>query len=167
MTVAGSNSATISSVDDLEPVGQADQLVEVGRDEQHREPGRAGGPQVVPDGRLGADVDAPGRVGGDEQLRLTAHLPAHDELLLVAARQGGGEDVDPGRAHVVVADDALGVGAGALAVDPPAPDVDLLGHVAEDPVLPEGCLQEQAVAVPVFGDVADRRRRGGAASSSR
>src|SRR6266498_2196629 len=42
---------------DLDRVGQADQLVEVGGHEQHREAVVAGGADVVPDGGLRADVD--------------------------------------------------------------------------------------------------------------
>ena len=49
---------------------------------------------VVPDRRLRADVDAAGRVRGDQHLRLVAHLPADDELLLVAAGQRAGRHVD-------------------------------------------------------------------------
>ena len=62
---------------------------------------------------LGADVDAAGRVRGDQQDRVAAHLAADDELLLVAARERPGGGVDAGRADVVLLDDALGVLAGA------------------------------------------------------
>src|SRR5690606_40290188 len=46
---------------------------------------------------------------------------------------------------------------GGLGVQPDALGVGLLRDVAEDAVLPEGGLQEQAVAVAVLGDVADRK----------
>ena len=49
---------------------------------------------VVPDRRLGADVDAAGRVRGDQQHRVAAHLAADDELLLVAAGQRARGGVD-------------------------------------------------------------------------
>ena len=48
-------------------VGEADQLVEVGGDQQHRQALAPGAPDVVPDRGLGADVDAAGRVRGDQQ----------------------------------------------------------------------------------------------------
>ena len=72
----------------------------------------------VPDRRLRADVDAAGRVGGDQHRGLRHHLPADDELLLVAARERVGGDVGAGRAHVEAVDDLLGPSPGALAVDP-------------------------------------------------
>ena len=46
-------------------VGQTDQLVEIGGDQQRGEPGGPCGPDVVPDLGLRSDVDAAGRVGGD------------------------------------------------------------------------------------------------------
>ena len=64
---------------------------------------------------LRADVDAAGRVGGDEQDRVAAHLAADDELLLVAAGQRAGGDVDRRGAHVVLLDDPLGVAPCAAA----------------------------------------------------
>ena len=51
-------------------------------------PSRRAVADVVPDRGLGADVHAAGRVGGDEHLRVAAHLAADDQLLLVAAGQG-------------------------------------------------------------------------------
>ena len=65
-------------------------------------PSRAGVAHVVPDRGLGADVDAAGRVRGDQQPRVAAHLAADDQLLLVAAGQRDGGDVDAGRADVVL-----------------------------------------------------------------
>ena len=121
VTVAGSTCATsrprsiTCSVSDM-----PDQLFEVGGDQQHGQTAGARVAQVLPDGRLGADVDAPRGVGGDQHRGLAAHLPADDELLLVATGQRERRYVDAGGAHVVRADDALGVVTGALAVDPAA-----------------------------------------------
>src|SRR3546814_2656809 len=72
--------------------------------------GQAGGTgiaELVPDGGLRTHVDAAGGVGGDEHLRLGFHLPADDQLLLVAAGERVGGHLDPGRAHVVVGHDGL------------------------------------------------------------
>src|SRR5690606_27893755 len=145
----------LAVVDDAEGVGQADQLVEVGRDQQDGQSLAAGLADVVPDRGLRADVHTAGGVGGDQEARLVAHLAADDQLLLVAAGQGGRGDVDARGADVVRLDDAAGVLLGGLGVQPDALGVGLLGDVAEDAVLPEGGLQEQAVAVAVLGDVAD------------
>lgn len=142
-------------VHDPQRVGEADQLVEVGGDQQDRQPLAAGLADLVPDLRLRADVDAARRVGGDEQLGVVAHLAADDQLLLVAAGERGGGHVDAGRAHVVLGDDPLGVAAGRARVEEGTLGVGGLGDVAEDAVLPERGVQEQAVAVAVLGDVAD------------
>ena len=104
VTVSGSKSPDEASAqDDPDRVGQADQLLEVGRDEQDREAVASGPLELVPDRRLGADVDAAGRVCGDEHLGLATHLAADDELLLVAAGQRAGGHVDRRGADVVLA----------------------------------------------------------------
>lgn len=81
-----------------------------------------------------------------------AHLAADDQLLLVAAGERGRGDLDAGGAHVVLAHDPLGVGAGRLEVEEDALAVGALGDVAEDAVLPERGLQQQSVPVAVLGD---------------
>ena len=105
----------------LDRVGQADQLVEVGGDQQHGEPGAASLADVVPDLRLGADVDAAGRVGGDS--RTGSPLISRPTMNFCwlppeSADRGG---VDAGGADVVLVDDPLGVGARAAAVDASQP----------------------------------------------
>lgn len=107
---------------------------------------------LVPDLRLCADVHTPGGVGGDQQLGVVAHLAADDQLLLVAAGERGGGDPDAGRADVVLAHDALGVGARGLEVEEGALAVGPLGDVTQHAVLPERRVQEKAVPVPVLGD---------------
>src|SRR5262249_1655975 len=142
-------------VDDTQGVRQADQLVQVGGDQQHGQALATGLADAVPDLRLGADVHTTGGVGGDQELRVVAHLAADDQLLLVAAGQRGRGDGDAGGTGVVLLDDPAGVGLGALGVQPEALGVGLLGDVPEDAVLPEGGLQQQALAVAVLGDVAE------------
>ena len=60
-------------------------------------------------------------VGGHHHLGLAPHLPADDELLLVAARQRAGGDVDRGGADVVLLDDLLGLRPCGAGVDQRAP----------------------------------------------
>ena len=62
---------------DQQPVGQPDQLLEVGRHQQGGQPRGPGVAEVVPDRGLGAHVDAPGRVVGEQDLRPrpSAHGP--------------------------------------------------------------------------------------------
>ncbi|CAM5740625.1 hypothetical protein SHIRM173S_01137 [Streptomyces hirsutus] len=127
-------------VDHPEGVGQADQLVQVGGDQQDGEALAARLPDVVPDRGLRADVHTAGGVGGDQEAGPAADLTADDQLLLVASGQGGGGDVDAGGAHVVLLDDAPGVLRAAFGLQPEALGVGLLGDVAEDAVFPEGVL---------------------------
>src|SRR6478672_4387212 len=58
--------------DDADGVGQADELLEVGRDEQDTEAVATGRLDVVPDRGLRADVDAARRVRGNEDARVAA-----------------------------------------------------------------------------------------------
>ena len=96
-----------------------------------------------------------GRVGGEQHVRVGAHLAADDELLLVATGQRGGEHVDGRRAYVVGVDDPLGVLLRALEVEQRAAGVGRLGLVAEHPVLPQRRLEQQPVPGAVLGDVGD------------
>ena len=86
---------------------------------------------------LRADVDAAGRVGGDEHPRLAAHLAADHQLLLVAAGQREGGHVDAGGAHAVLPHDARGVLPAGLAVDPRTAAPGPARLVAQHAVLPE------------------------------
>src|SRR5947209_370458 len=82
--------AALSEDDD--PGAHGDEVAEVGRRHDHRQPvTREPGDQLI-DGDARADVDPGGRLGQDEQLRVSGQAARHDDLLLVAAAQGG----DPG-----------------------------------------------------------------------
>ena len=163
VTVSGSKSAAQRAAQDHpDRVGQADQLLEVGGDEQHaRGPPRRARlmwSQIA----AWAPTSTP-RVGWAARSTFgsCAHLAADDELLLVAAGERAAGDEDRRRPDVVLLDDPLGLGLGRLGVDEAAgADVGRLGLVAEDDVLPERRLEEHPVAVPVLGDVARPRPRG-------
>ena len=77
----------LAAVDDRDPVGQLEDLVELGRHEQDRGPGVALGDRLLVDELDAADVEAAGRLVEDEQLQVAAELAGDDDLLLVAARQ--------------------------------------------------------------------------------
>ena len=143
------------SQDDADRVGQADQFVEVGGDEQHGKTFAACVLDVIPDRGLRADVDTARRVRGDEDARCVRHLAPEDELLLVAARQRPGGHVDARRAHVVLADDALRVLLRRAGREAPALARGGLSLVAEHAVLPQRRTEKQRVTVTVLGDVAD------------
>ncbi len=73
--------------DDDQAIGEFEQFVEFFADDEHRAAGIAQRQQLAADLRRGADVDAPGRLGDDQHLRIGVDLAADDELLQVAARQ--------------------------------------------------------------------------------
>ena len=76
--------------DDDEAVADLEQLVELLADDEDGAAGVAQREQLAADLRRRADVDAPGRLRDDEQLRAGVDLAADDELLQVAARQALG-----------------------------------------------------------------------------
>ncbi len=123
-------------------------------------PSRAGlrgcGPRSPPGRRRrrrGSGARRSARIG------LAAHLPADDELLLVAAGQRGRRATSmPGVRTSYCVDDPLGVRRGRRPRSIHGPlTLGACGLVAEDPVLPERRLEQQPVPVPVLGDVADAR----------
>src|SRR5690606_39325950 len=81
------------------------------------------------------------------------HLPAHDELLLVATGEGVRRWVPAGSPPVDLGHDLLGPLPGALPIDPAPLGVRRLGLVAEGGVLPEGRGQEETLTVPILRDV--------------
>ena len=89
-------------------------------------------------------------------LGLAAHLPADDELLLVAAGQRGRGHVDAGRADVVLRRRCARCPCARPSRSIHGPlTFGACGLVAEDAVLPQRRLEQQALPVPVLGDVAD------------
>ena len=142
--------------DHLDRVGQADQLVQVGRDQQHRQavaPGRRGcGPRSPPGRRRrrrGSGATAMSTLGSPLISRPTMSfcwLPPDSE----AARTSM-----PGvRTSYSSTIRWVSLRAPARSIQTPV-DVRRLGLVAEDPVLPQRRLEQQAVPVPVLRDVAD------------
>ena len=70
-------------------VADALDLLEIGRDQEHRHALLQRQLQQVIDLRLGADVDADRRLLQDEQLDLRLHPAGDDDLLLIAAAERG------------------------------------------------------------------------------
>ena len=94
-----------ADIDDRQPVGEHQQLVEILRDDQ--DGGAVGGErdQRLMDRGRGAGIDAPGRLRDDQHARVLQDLAADHELLQVAARQAARQRVDAGRADVELLDD--------------------------------------------------------------
>ena len=154
--------------DDLDPVGEADQLVEVGRDQQHRQAVAAGRLDVLPDRGLGADVDAAGRVRGDQQ------RPGRRSSRGRRSASAGCRRTAPGRAcrcracaRRTRATMRSVSRAGTAAVDPRPAGARGPGLVAEDAVLPERARRAAGRAGGGPRGCRRRRPRGGARVSQR
>jgi len=69
------------------PVSQPEDLLDLGGDQEHAHPLGGEADEQVIDGALGTDVDAAGRLVGDQHARAGHEHPGKQNLLLVAARQ--------------------------------------------------------------------------------
>ena len=88
-----SRTATSSpAVHHADPVGELEDLVELGRDEQDRRARVALGDRLLVDELDAAHVEAAGRLVEDQEPQVAAELARHDRLLLVAAGQRAGGD---------------------------------------------------------------------------
>ena len=113
--VQGADDASVA--DDEHAVAQPDELVAVGRRDEH---GHAVGNGVLDD-RVhlvaGADVDALRRLVEQQHLRLQPEAAPDHHLLLVAARQGGDRRLGAGGDDAEPLDPARRLGALGAAVD--------------------------------------------------
>ena len=148
-----------------QPVGQADQLLEVGRDEQRGQAGRTGR-------RAGCPRSPPGR---RRRRRASGGRRAAPSGSLVISRPTISfcwlppESVNAGTSMPGVRTSnsvtiCVGPIADRAAVDEPALDERGAALVAEQHVLPQRERQHHAVALAVLGDVADAGLAGGRAS---
>src|SRR2546423_1798558 len=103
----------------------------------------------------GADVDATGRLGGEQHLERAAHLAGDDDLLLVAAGQrtrGEHRIVGPNVERLNLPPRVL-----EYAVEIEAHAVREMMLLAEDQVLSHGIVEDQAALVAVFRNVRQSR----------
>jgi hypothetical protein len=147
--------------EDQHPVAEPFQLPGIGGDDDHAGPSVGGLAQDAVDLGPGADVDALGRLLGQQQRRLLVQQrPGQQHLLLVAAGQAehigfNGRCLD----RQVLALGLGGPGLGARPDDPPAAE---LAERGDHGVLPHRERAEQALAEPVGGQVDHARiQRGG------
>ena len=105
--------AGIGLADDLavehheDAVGQRADFVELDRDQQDGLAGIAHLDDLVVDELDGADIDAARRLADDQHVGIALHLAGQNDLLLVAAGEIGGLEIDIGRADVELLDMAL------------------------------------------------------------
>ena len=129
-----------AAVQHADPVGEGEDLVELGRHQQHGRPGVAHLDDATVDELDRPDVEPAGGLGDDEQPGLARQLAGDDDLLLVAPGQRGDRGVDARRAHVVALHQL-----GRLLVD--------LAGLADEPA------GERLVAVGVEHQVVGHRER--------
>ena len=129
-------------------IGEGEQLVEVLGDQQDTATGLAQPAQLVVDVGVGADVEAAGRLGGDEGAGLAGQRPGEEHLLQVAAGQPADGVVGLG-ADVEVGDQPPGVLAHPVALGEPVPPEAV--EVLEHEVLLDGQPRNHAAAA-ILGD---------------
>ena len=94
-----------AAVEHTDPVGERQDLVEFGRDEQDRGSPVAEFDDLLVDELDRPDVEAAGRLGDDEHLDVAGQLAGDDHLLLVAARERFDGHLDPRCPHVELVDE--------------------------------------------------------------
>src|SRR5215467_4575678 len=137
-----------------DPPAQLDELVEVRR---NNDCSGALVHQVADDradvlGRL--EVKAVRRLMEDHDLRVERKLPGQQELLRVAAGQGPGPGVQPGRADVERLHHCARLGVDTPPVDPPPLPERRLTDALEEDVERDPQVADDALAEPVIGHVA-------------
>ena len=101
------------------------------------------------------DVDAAGRLGGDQHLQRPGELPRDDDLLLVAAGQRRHRRLGGLGADVELLDPVVGVRRDRVELErEPAGELVVAVEV-EDEVLADAERADEAVVGAVLGDVAD------------
>ena len=128
-------------------------LVELGRDQQHRPPLGLLLEDLAPDELDRADVEAPRRLCGEQQLRIGLELASEDQLLLIAARQRASRRLDAAGPDVELRDQPLGEFL-HLPDEQHAPAAGELGVVVppEHGVLPERHVEHEPLVVAILGD---------------
>src|SRR5215469_1234599 len=140
-----------------DPVGEGVDLVELGGHDDYRRPFIPLRDDLLVYELDRADVQASGRLAGQQQLDLAPHLPGDDDLLLVPARQCSGGSGDRSGADVVVSDAALRGSADRLEVERYSARVGRLVIDIEHEVFRDREVAHQAVLLPVFRHVPDAR----------
>ena len=157
VVAAGALADDAAGVEHEDAVAEVGQLVEVLGHQQHGGVLRRRLADPVVDELGRRDVQAPGRVVQDEEAGPVREGPRQDHALDVAAGEGGGRSRGSGRLDRVGADGLLGVPTGGRPVHEGALAEPHAALGAEHQVLHDARRRQDAVAVPVLGDVGDAR----------
>src|SRR3954447_23108138 len=147
----------LAAVDDGDPVGQLQHLVELGRDEQDRRSRIALGDDLAVDELDAADIKAACGLIEDEQAQLTVELACDNDLLLVAAREGVDLVLGARRADVEGLDPLLGHAPdrGVVAQDPTRIGRSFVAR--QDEVVGDAEREDETEAMAVGRNVRDAR----------
>ena len=147
----------LALVDDEDPVGERQDLVELEGDEQD-------GAALVPlldeaavDELDRADVEAAGRLRRDEDARVARDLARDDHLLLVAARERRGRRLGPPPRTSNSFSSASRARDQPPREEPAVLRVRLLAVVVQRDVLRQAEVEDEAAQLAVLGDVPDAR----------
>ena len=150
---------------DQHAMGESEDLLDLVRDEQDRHAVGGQAHEDVVDVALRSDVDAAGRLVGDQDARIDEQRAREEQLLLVAAGQrpaGASRSGDPATRSRAVAD------LGPLGAAPDEPEPLEAPQARQADVLPDRPAQDQAVVLARLGDERDARiDRGGRSSRKR
>src|SRR6185436_2697932 len=134
-------------------VRQSEDLVQLQGDEQHGSSLVALLDEAPMDELDGADVQAPGRLCGDEDLRIARDLAREDDLLLVAARKCLRECLRSPATDVELAYQVSCACDEVLRIEPAEPRRGRCSVVVERDVLGNGELEDETPSLPVLGNV--------------
>ena len=142
-----------AAVHDGDPVAHAENLGQLGRDHQDRQPASGQLAHEPVDLGLGSDVDPLGRLVENEQRRLRRQPASQRHLLLVAAREVAHARFERGRLDPELADKPRGDVALVAEVEEPEPRDGAQGR--QRGVGGRRHVENDTVAAAIFGDVGD------------
>src|SRR5215471_3582078 len=140
---------------DGDAIGDSKQLVEIFRDQHDGRTAGARGQELTVDIRDGAHVQPPGRLVGDDDLRVVDERSAQNELLDVAARHGLRRRVDTRAAHVEPLHDPLRLRFRGFALQPSAAGEAGLAVTLGDRVFPDREVTDDAYRAAILGHTPD------------
>src|SRR5438093_8451790 len=150
-------------VDDQNPVGKRQDLLELERDQQHRLAVVTGVDEAPVHELDRAHVETAGRLCRDQNARFAADLPGEHDLLLVPPGQGGRARLRPAASDVVLHQQVAGAANELPRKQPTPARVGRLVEIVKSEVLRQGELEHESPPLAVLRNVAeaeieDRRR---------
>ena len=147
----------LSLVDDEDAVGEREDLLQLERDEQDAATLVALLDEAPVHELDRADVEAAGRLRGDQHARVAVDLAREDDLLLVATGEPAGTRLRPAAADVELLHEPRRALDEAAREEPAEPRVRRAAVVVQRDVLGDRELEHEAAPLPVLRNVAEAR----------